>query len=491
MTLSAGEVFAGYTIVRLLGAGAMGEVYLAQHPRLPRREAIKVLQPGISADETFRLRFIREADSIADLEHPHIVTVHDRGDTGDRLWIATQFVDGADAARLLRDGHDEGMSISEVDAITTSIADALDYAHGRGLLHRDVKPANILLTDPDDDGNRRVYLADFGIARPVDDSAGLTATNFTFGTFGYAAPEQLMGKAIDGRSDQYALAATAYHLLTGRPVYSDPSPVAVISQHLVEPPPAPSTIRADLASFDTAFARALAKKPEDRFDRCKDFARAITAAATHQSASASAPTQNAPAARAVDIAVQRGLTAPKLTVLTAAALLGLVAIGVVIWHPWTTKDEAPTSSPVSVTATADSSTTIGSSTPPSLSPPSTPAPPPQTSITPARPTYPPAGALGSACPPPGGATGIGPDGAIYYCSRMEYTDSYEWSLTPEDIPNPNAPPPYTPAPASEVNAAGPAPMDPCTVPGAVVPGTLGLMECNQLFGRWVWGVAPR
>jgi serine/threonine protein kinase, bacterial len=229
MTMEAGDDFAGYTIVRLLGSGGMGEVYLAQHPRLPRREALKILRPDISTDETFQQRFIREADSIAALEHPHIVTVHDRGDTDGRLWIATQYVDGTDATQLLRDRYPAGMPADEAVAITTAIAQALDHAHDRGLLHRDVKPANILLAQPDRAGNRRTYLADFGIARPLDDPAGLTATNFTIGTFAYAAPEQLMGKAIDGRADQYALAATAYHLLTGAPVFPDSNQIAVIT----------------------------------------------------------------------------------------------------------------------------------------------------------------------------------------------------------------------------------------------------------------------
>jgi serine/threonine protein kinase, bacterial len=182
MTLGVSDVFAGYTIIRLLGAGGMGEVYLAQHPRLPRREALKILRHDISTDETFRQRFIREADSIAALEHPNIVTVHDRGDSDDRLWLATQYVDGTDAAKRLRDGYPAGMPADEALTITTAIAEALDYAHDRGLLHRDVKPANILLAQPDRDGNRRAYLADFGIARPLDDPAGLTSTNFTLGT---------------------------------------------------------------------------------------------------------------------------------------------------------------------------------------------------------------------------------------------------------------------------------------------------------------------
>ena len=142
MTLGAGETFAGYTVLRRLGAGGMGEVYLAQHPRLPRREALKVLRQDHSGDTSFRQRFIREADSIAALEHRHIVTVYDRGETEAQLWIATQYVEGADAGQLLRSRYPAGMPADEAADIVTAIAAALDYAHSRGLLHRDVKPAN-------------------------------------------------------------------------------------------------------------------------------------------------------------------------------------------------------------------------------------------------------------------------------------------------------------------------------------------------------------
>jgi serine/threonine protein kinase len=292
MTLGAGEQFAGYTIIRPIGSGSMGQVYLAQHPRLPRREALKILLREISTDPSFRQRFIREADSIAALEHPNIVTVYDRGDEGGTLWIATQYVDGTDAAQLLREHHTGGLPLADVAAITTAIAQALDYAHSRGLVHRDVKPANILLSSPDEDDERRAYLADFGIARPLDDPSGLTATNFTFGTFAYAAPEQLMGQSIDGRADQYALAATTYHLLTGAMLFPDSNQIAVISQHLTQPPPRPSAVRPELAAFDAALARALAKNPDDRFPRCRDFAQAIAAAA--RDTAAYAPTQQAP-----------------------------------------------------------------------------------------------------------------------------------------------------------------------------------------------------
>ncbi len=209
----------------------MAEVYLAQHPRLPRRDALKVMSEVITADGDFRERFHREADLAATLWHPHIVGVHDRGEFEGHLWISMDYVDGTDAGQLVKDRYPAGMPVQDVCAIVTAVADALDFAHKRGLLHRDVKPANILLSQPDDDGQRRVFLADFGIARELADPAGLTATNVTVGTVTYAAPEQLMGLELDWRADQYALAATAFHLLTGAPPYDHSNPVVVISQH--------------------------------------------------------------------------------------------------------------------------------------------------------------------------------------------------------------------------------------------------------------------
>jgi serine/threonine-protein kinase len=293
MALGVGEVFAGYTVVRQLGAGGMGEVYLAEHPRLPRQDALKILRAEISADSGFRQRFIREADSVAALSHPNIVTVFDRGETDGRLWIATQYVAGTDAAQIMRDRYPAGMPVDEALAIITAIGDALDYAHTRGLLHRDVKPANILLSDPERDGRRRVFLADFGIARPLGDPGGLTATNFTVGTVAYAAPEQLLGADIDGRADQYALAATAFHLLTGRAPFEDSNPVAVISKHLTLPPPLIGPIRPELAVLDAVLSKALAKEPAERYPDCGAFARELVQLAADSSVGPSDPTQQA------------------------------------------------------------------------------------------------------------------------------------------------------------------------------------------------------
>nr|WP_239655182.1 serine/threonine-protein kinase [Mycobacterium riyadhense] len=270
-----GASFAGYTILRPLGAGGMAEVYLALHPRLPRRDVIKVLAAAITADREFRERFNREADLAATLWHPHIVGVHDRGEFDGQLWISMDYVQGTDASRLAKERYPNGMPADEVCDILDAVAGALDYAHDRGLLHRDVKPANILLTHPDDP-ERRILLADFGVARHLGDISGITETNVAVGTVAYAAPEQLTGSNIDGRADQYALAATAFHLLTGVPPFRQSNPVAVISQHLHDDPPRLSDYRPDLAHLDDVFCKALAKQPEARFERCRAFSAAVS-----------------------------------------------------------------------------------------------------------------------------------------------------------------------------------------------------------------------
>ena len=184
-------MFAGYTIVRRLGAGGMGEVYLAQHPRLPRRDALKILPGELTANLEFRQRFNREADLAASLYNEHIVGIHDRGEYEGQLWISMDYVEGTDAAQLLRSQYPSGMPKADVVEIISAVADALDYAHSRGLLHRDVKPANILLGDATP--RRRILLADFGIARELGEISGLTATNMMMGTTAYCAPEQLQG----------------------------------------------------------------------------------------------------------------------------------------------------------------------------------------------------------------------------------------------------------------------------------------------------------
>jgi protein kinase-like protein len=275
MSFDEGDTFAGFVIQRLLGRGGMGEVYLAKHPRLPRQDALKILSLDATSDQEFRARFNREADLAATLWHPHIVGVHDRGEFDGRLWISMDYVEGTDARHLLEQRYQSGMPYEDVVEIVTAVAEALDFAHERRLLHRDVKPANILVTEPSGNARRRVLLTDFGIARETDDRNGITEVNMAIGTVNYAAPEQLTSQSIDGRVDQYALAATAFHLLTGTPLFSNSNRAVVVGNHLNTPPPKLSDRRPDLARLDGVMAKALAKNPADRYPCCMDFANAL------------------------------------------------------------------------------------------------------------------------------------------------------------------------------------------------------------------------
>jgi serine/threonine protein kinase len=361
MPLASGQTFAGYRIIRLLGSGGMGEVYLAQHPRLPRCDALKILGTDVSADEDYRQRFIREADLAATLWHPNIVRVNDRGEFNGQLWISMDYVDGTDAAKLVRDRYSTGMPADKAVKIVTAIASALDYAHQHGLLHRDVKPANILLASSED-GERRILLTDFGIARKINDISGLTKTNMTVGTVAYCAPEQLLGEDVDGRADQYSLAATAYHLLTGSHLFPNSNPAVVISRHLNVAPPALADSRPELAVLDSVLAVGLAKRPEDRFTRCSDFAHALN----EQTNPVGGPTQAAPtspapvtsAAPKVDSVPSQGESvdrkAGKSRVIAAAAAVVaaiLVAGLIVTWRPWE-RQAPPTSRESSGPATS-------------------------------------------------------------------------------------------------------------------------------------------
>ncbi|ORA84095.1 serine/threonine protein kinase [Mycobacterium malmoense] len=260
MALASGATFAGYTVARRLGSGATGDVYLVQDPRSSRWLALKVLSPPLSTDRDFRRRFRVETPIATNLYYPHIVAVHDRGEFEDQPYIVMEYVEGITAVRLMADRFPAVSPAGEALAILTDIAGALDYAHQRGLLHRDVKPANILLTDQGR-GEQRILLADFGIAPPA-------------GTVAYAAPEQLMGADTDGRADQYALAATVFHLLTGAPPVEHSDPAAALRQLLDDAPPRLSDQRPELARLDGVFAAALAKRPADRFGTCSEFAEA-------------------------------------------------------------------------------------------------------------------------------------------------------------------------------------------------------------------------
>ncbi|MFG1934764.1 protein kinase [Mycobacterium sp. NPDC048908] len=411
MPLADGATFAGYTIVRLLGSGGMGEVYLAQHPRLPRRDALKVLPASVSADPAYRERFNREADIAATLWHPHIVGVHDRGEADAQLWISMDYVDGTDASRLLRERHPTGMPTVEVARIVTAVAEALDYAHERGLLHRDVKPANILLSHPQS-SDERILLADFGIAHWANDISGLTETNMTVGTVSYAAPEQLMGGQIDGRADQYALAATAFHLLTGTPPFVNSNPAVVISQHLSASPPAIGRRRPGLSALDPVLAKALAKNPAERFGRCVDFAHALTHRLDNATTTdADTHLVTAPPAR------KRSLARPSVLVPVVLVVLLIVAITVAV------TEFRRADRPQDGTATATSTTTSSPVVTPVPAPPEPVAPPTVTVV------------IGANCTPVG-STATTAEGAAAYCATLRPSGTTVWSLQPGDIESP-------------------------------------------------------
>jgi serine/threonine-protein kinase len=274
MPLVIGATAAGFNIVRQLGYEEFGELYVAEHPRLPRQQVLHLIPAEFSIDLDYRQRFNQESDLAATLWHPSIACLTDRGEYEDQLWISTEYVDGCDAAELLGEGHLDGMPPRMVIEIVSAIADALDYAHDTGVLHRHVNPGNILISKSPAD-RRRIALTGFGLARPEGTHNTLTRAGMFIGTAGYTAPEQLMGEELDGRIDQYALAASAFHLLTGAPPFAHFNPSVVVNRQLNDRPPRPSEIRPDLTDFDAIFARALSQDPVDRYRRCRDFAKAL------------------------------------------------------------------------------------------------------------------------------------------------------------------------------------------------------------------------
>lgn len=274
--LTSGAVVCGYRIERVLGTGGMGTVYLAADPILPRQTALKVLSSELSRDPDFRARFIREADTAASLEHPHIVSVYNRGQTEDgQLWIAMQFVDGIDADAALRDGT---MAPQRAVHIIAQVAQALDFAHAHNVVHRDIKPGNFLLSGPIGP-DERVLLGDFGIARAFDD-VGLTATGSVMATVAYAAPEVLSDAPIDGRVDIYSLGCALFRLLTGHtPFPASNGAAAVMMGHLFSPPPRVTDAVPSLpAALDRVIAVAMAKDPGARFGSAGELAAAAAGA---------------------------------------------------------------------------------------------------------------------------------------------------------------------------------------------------------------------
>ncbi|MFB8001002.1 serine/threonine-protein kinase [Nocardia sp. NPDC056000] len=273
MDIAAGTAFAGYRIERLLGTGGMGTVYLATHPRLPRYDALKVLSAERSAPR-YREGFLREAEIAARVRHPNLVAVHDRGESAGRLWIAMQYVAGVNLAEVIRRGP---VPPERIVHVLTEAACGLDELHRAGLLHRDVKPANILIDEQPGQPDR-VLVTDFGIASAAEDSAAIAAGGFT-GTLAYAAPEQLDDDPIDHRVDVYALGCTLFQLLTGSLPFVHDAPGSLMYAHMHADPPRPSALNPALPKgFDAVVARAMAKRPADRYQSCAALAAAAAAA---------------------------------------------------------------------------------------------------------------------------------------------------------------------------------------------------------------------
>lgn len=230
---------AGYRVIRQLGAGGMGQVFLVQHPRLPRRDALKLLDAGVSRNDEFKTRFQREADLLAQLSHPNIVTLHDRGEFEGRLWITMEYIDGTDAAELLQ--RDVPLTPNLAIDLIAAAGAALDHAwRKQRITHRDVKPANILVGIEEGEAGpvvESVKLADFGIAKAAGETTSLTSTGMTVGTMQYISPEAIEGQEVDNRSDIYSLGCTAFHLLAGQPPFVGTSIASTMSAHLTKPVP--------------------------------------------------------------------------------------------------------------------------------------------------------------------------------------------------------------------------------------------------------------
>ena len=266
-----GDQIAGCRIDALAGRGGMGVVYRATQLSLGRPVAVKLIAPAHAADPRFRERFEREARLAAAIDHPNVIPVYEAGVDEGRLYLVMRWVGGADLSGLLaREGR---LEPARAAAIAEQVAGALDAAHNAGLVHRDVKPANVLLSGD------HAYLADFGLTRPIRGDARLTSTGQWLGTADYMAPEQFDGDVADALTDVYALGCVLHAMLTGEPPFRRETMPSTILAHLHEPPPRPSHTPGVPQTFDAVVARALAKRPEDRFPSAGDLGRAARSAA--------------------------------------------------------------------------------------------------------------------------------------------------------------------------------------------------------------------
>ncbi len=264
-----GQTFAGYRIESILGRGGMGTVYLATHQRLKRKVALKLLTLELADDPVFRERFIRESQIAASLDHPNVVPIYDADEHDGVLYIAMRYVEGTDLRTLFVEKR--RLSSERTSQVVEQVASALDAAHATSLVHRDVKPANILIAEP----GGKAFLSDFGLAKVATDGR-MTRTGSFLGTVDYCAPEQIEGKPLDGRADVYALGCVIFECLTGKPPFTRETDVAAIKAHLQDPPPRVTATRPELPqTVDAVLATALAKSPAERFGSAGALANAL------------------------------------------------------------------------------------------------------------------------------------------------------------------------------------------------------------------------
>jgi serine/threonine protein kinase len=271
-----GLVLGGYRLEEQIGRGGMAVVFRATDERLGRQVAVKILAPALGADRAFRRRFVRESRAAAMIDDLHIIPIFQAGESGGLLFIAMRLVSGGDVRGLVR--QHGPLPVARSAAIVSPVASALDAAHVAGLVHRDVKPANMLL-DTSPGRPDHVYLSDFGLSKGVLSPPGLTGEGMFVGTPYYVAPEQIAGGRVDGRADQYSLACAAFELLSGAPPFQGDNPMAVIHAQAFDQPPSLTSLRPGLPSaVDPVLARALAKAPAERYPTCQDFAESLRAA---------------------------------------------------------------------------------------------------------------------------------------------------------------------------------------------------------------------
>jgi serine/threonine protein kinase len=271
---SRGAEFAGFRIERTLGHGGMGIVYLAREVRLDRDVALKVIRTELAEDERFRARFHEESRTAASIEHPNVVTIFGAGDRDGLVYVAMRYVPGRDLGRLIS-GRGP-LPADQAASLIAQVADGLDAVHAAGLVHRDVKPANVLVGEPaPGDADSPAFLTDFGLAKIAASTSGLTATGEVIGTVDYMAPEQIEGRRVDARTDVYALGCVLFHAVAGDVPFPERESTSKMWAHLNEPPPATG---AGKGALDPVIRRAMAKDPSDRFPSAGDLGRAAVAA---------------------------------------------------------------------------------------------------------------------------------------------------------------------------------------------------------------------